>query len=83
MRTRYRPAGIPCVGLEHLPLRAEHREHTALVVVGVLVARAVIRRRVVLVGPHHLGQVAVAVVEAALHPAVLLHLPDLSMNQIG
>ena len=76
------PVPVVGVGLEHLAVGPHHREHTALVVVGVLVARAVVGLGVVLVGPHYLGQVAVAVVEAASHPAVLLRPPDLPVEQV-
>ena len=70
------------VGLEYMAVGANHRKYAALVVVGVLIPRAIVGLGVVLVGPHHLGQVAVAVVEAADHTAVLLDPPDLPVQQI-
>ena len=54
-------------GLEHMAVGAYHRKYAALVIVGVLIPRAVVGLGVVLVGPHYLGQVAVAIVEAAGH----------------
>ena len=69
------------VGLEHLPLRAEHREHAPLGVVGELESLAPVRLGIVLVGadqPHHL---AVAVIDGALHPAVPLDAPDFPVEQ--
>ena len=70
------------VGLEYMAVGANHRKYAALVVVGVLIPRAVVGLGVVLVGPHHLGQVAVAVVEAAGHAAILLDPPDLPVEQV-
>ena len=61
------------VGLKHMVVGPHHRKYTALVVVGVLIPRAIVGLGVILVGAHHLGQVAVAIVEAAGHAAVLLY----------
>ena len=61
------------IGLEYMAVGANHRKYAALVVVGVLIPRAVVGLGVILVGPHHLGQVAVAIVEAAGHAVVLFH----------
>lgn len=51
-------------------------------IVGVPIPRAIVGLGGVLVGLHHLGQVAVAVVEAALYAAVLLDPPDLPVEQV-
>ena len=70
------------VGLEHLPLRAEHREHAPLGVVGELEALAPVRLGIVLVGPDQPHHLAVAVVDGALHPAVPPDAPDLPVHQV-
>ena len=70
------------VGLEHLPLQAEHREHAPLGVVGELEALTPVRLGIVLVGPDQPHHLAVAVVDGALHPAVPLDAPDLPVEQI-
>ena len=46
-----------CLGLEHMAVRAEHREHAALGVIGELGAVAAVRLNIILVGanqPCHL-----------------------------
>ena len=53
------------VGLEHPPLRVEHREHAPLGVVGELEALTPVCLGVVLVGPDQPHYLAVAVVDIA------------------
>ena len=76
------PVCIVVVVREYLPLRAEHREHAPLGVVGELEALAPVRLGVVLVGPDQPHHLAVAVVDGALHPAVPLDAPDLPVEQV-
>lgn len=70
------------VGLEHLPLRAEHREHAPLGVVGGLEALAPVCLGVVLVGPDQPYYLAVAVIDGALHAAVPFDAPDFPVEQV-
>ena len=70
------------VGLEHLSLWAEHREHAPLGVVGELEALAPVRLGVVFVGPDQPHHLSVVVVDGALHPAVPLDAPDLPVHQV-
>ncbi len=53
------------VGLKHMAIWPHHCEHTALVVIGVLISRSIVRLWVVLVGVQHLRQIAVAVMAVA------------------
>ena len=70
------------IGLQHMTVGADHRQHLARVVVSVLVARAVVGLGVILVGPHHLGQPPVAVIEATGHAAVFFNAAALSVKQV-
>src|SRR5699024_8818938 len=61
---------------------ANDRHNISLMVVGILVAFAVVGFGVVLVGPHLFGKQAVPVVEAAGHAAVRCSAADLVIQQV-
>lgn len=70
------------IALEHVAVRAEHREHPALVIIGVLISCSIVCLWVVLVGAYHLGQVPISIVEAVGDAAILLDPPNFPIEQI-